>query len=329
MRKGQNPLKYNAEPLEYKNHRIVIPIYIPNQEGYYKDLTKILAVSLDSLFQTIDLDKTNVTLISNGCCREALEIIQKYVDEGKVDRFLLCSENRGKLESVLSVTRGCHEDFITVSDADIFYYKGWLKETMDIFNTFPKAGTVSNLPTPHLLYTDNFSTHFDNLFRAKKGHVLKEEDIRTIYSSFGKSDAPHAEKYYKAKQKYIEKNGVKAIITTAHPSATYRREVFQYNPLERPKYLFNKKYKADRRFLDIPGDGMGFWRLATPRPMVYHLGNVYSQETAEQLRQTNAKNDKVNDSAGFEASPPSASISRIIPLELKRLLLGLFKKMNI
>ena len=50
MRKGVNPTKggklVNLEPCD---HRILIPLHIPNEEGYFKDAYKIFLLCLNSL----------------------------------------------------------------------------------------------------------------------------------------------------------------------------------------------------------------------------------------------------------------------------------------
>ena len=65
MRKGVNPTKggklVNLEPCD---HRILIPLHIPNEEGYFKDAYKIFLLCLNSLLKTSQ-SKLKISIISN------------------------------------------------------------------------------------------------------------------------------------------------------------------------------------------------------------------------------------------------------------------------
>ena len=71
MRIGDNPKKEKAiEQSEYF-HQVVIPVYIPHFEGYYKESFLVFKACLDSLFQTSH-SKTFVTIVNNGSCKDSL-----------------------------------------------------------------------------------------------------------------------------------------------------------------------------------------------------------------------------------------------------------------
>ena len=50
MRVGLNPNRDKLLPISDYLHQIIIPVYIPNQEDYFKDSLKILKLCLASLF---------------------------------------------------------------------------------------------------------------------------------------------------------------------------------------------------------------------------------------------------------------------------------------
>ena len=52
MRLGFNPHKDKIQEVSDYGHQVVIPVYIPNQEGYFKDSFTILKLCLNSLFKT-------------------------------------------------------------------------------------------------------------------------------------------------------------------------------------------------------------------------------------------------------------------------------------
>ena len=75
MRVGFNPnkdkLKQNSEYL----HQVIIPVYIPSHEDYFKDSLKILKLCITSVLNTIH-DKTFITIVNNGSCKDVKEYLE-------------------------------------------------------------------------------------------------------------------------------------------------------------------------------------------------------------------------------------------------------------
>ena len=76
MRKGLNPQKDKPQEQSEIFHQVIIPVYIPNQEGYFKDSFRIFKICLESLFKTTH-SKTFISVVNNGSSKE----IQDYLDE--------------------------------------------------------------------------------------------------------------------------------------------------------------------------------------------------------------------------------------------------------
>ena len=53
MRVGSNPHKDKPQDESVYSHQVIIPVYIPNQEEYFKDSFKIFKLCIESLFATI------------------------------------------------------------------------------------------------------------------------------------------------------------------------------------------------------------------------------------------------------------------------------------
>jgi hypothetical protein len=65
MRIGTNPeKKKNKIPID-SYHRVIIPVYIPHFNGYFKDSFNVLKLCLDSLLKTVHL-KTRITIYNNN-----------------------------------------------------------------------------------------------------------------------------------------------------------------------------------------------------------------------------------------------------------------------
>ena len=65
MRVGVNPEKENNTIKFDIYHRIIIPVYIPNFEGYFKDGLEIFKLCIQSLLMTVH-EKTRITIYNNA-----------------------------------------------------------------------------------------------------------------------------------------------------------------------------------------------------------------------------------------------------------------------
>ena len=157
------------------NHRIIIPIYIPNlEEEYFKDGLKILKICIESLLLTIH-NKTKISLINNNCCKEVSEFLElTYNLNENVDQLLNSKLNLGKVNALYSSIKSNLEPLITISDADVMFLPNWQSEVENIINTMPQAGMVSPVPSSKA-YSSRYlySSLFYGLFKAK----LKFSDV--------------------------------------------------------------------------------------------------------------------------------------------------------
>ena len=162
MRIGFNPQKDKEQAPNDFFHQVVIPVYIPNQEGYFKDSFAILKLCLESLFKTIH-EKTFVTIVNNGSDISVANYLDLLLKENKIQE-LIHTENIGKLNAILKGFAGHNIELVTISDADVLFLANWQRETYQVFESFPKAGSVSPCPNSRLLkyYTANIL--FDKLF---------------------------------------------------------------------------------------------------------------------------------------------------------------------
>src|SRR3954447_14284291 len=75
MREGTCPAR-EAPPLEkYPRHRVILPVYIPNMEGYFARSLDALRLSLESLRITA-AGKAAVTVVANDCAPEVLRELE-------------------------------------------------------------------------------------------------------------------------------------------------------------------------------------------------------------------------------------------------------------
>lgn len=269
MRVGFNPVKDKLlEENEY-SHQIVIPVYIPNFEDYYKESFKILKTCLESLFSTIH-QKTFVSIVNNGSCMEVKSFLENQQSGGLIHE-LIHTKNIGKLNAILKAVAGHNIPIITIADCDVYFCQNWQDETYKIFNTFPKAGTVGLVPQFNMFSNHCTNTIFDNIankdFKFLK--VEEPEKMRKFYKSIG-WNMPKDHFYFDSILG-IQKNDIKACIGAGHFVATYRKELFKN--IER--YLPYRLGGTSEKYLDAAAMKAGYWKLTTFKNFACHMGNVW------------------------------------------------------
>lgn len=329
MRIGTNPNNHKIIDLNVASHRVIIPIYIPNSEGYFKDSFAVLKVCLHSLMATINKD-TVVSLISNGSSEEVNKYIQELWSQGKIDRAILNKHNIGKMNAIITETRASFEEFITYSDADVFFDKGWLKETFNMFQNIPKAGFVSMNPTPRN-YSHADSTLFENLFavllnNTKISTVCSFDDLAHFHKSVGQNNE-FTQKMFAGTVFCVGKN-MNYIIGAGHFCCTIRKTpTLRYVPKE--KSYVGVSGGSESIYLDIPFDKTGLWRLSSSKAFIWHMGNTLEKEWAESKLQT-LKNYDENEFS-FQTIPfkDVSFLAKIIPYFIRSKTSSLLKKIKI
>ncbi|HEX8269186.1 MAG TPA: glycosyltransferase family A protein [Flavobacterium sp.] len=270
MRKGFNPHKDKPQQdMEYFHH-VIIPVYLPDEAGYFVDGLQILKYCLTSLLKTVH-SKTFITVVNNG----SSEQVRKYLDELhalKRIQELIHTTNIGKINAVTKGLVGHLFPLVTISDADVLFLNGWQKETYKVFNAFPKAGAICPTPSSKSFRTFTYNIWFDLFFSKKlQFTAVKNRDALTAFAeSIGNSqmyNKHHLENYMT-----VEAKGIKAVVGAGHYLTTYKSEVFEPLPAKHSNYFLGGI--SEREMLDVPVIKKGFWRLSTEDNFAYHMGNV-------------------------------------------------------
>lgn len=304
MRIGVNPKKGESNFEETRKHQVIIPVYIPNFDDYFKDSLKILKICLQSLFSTTN-NETFITIVNNGSNKKVVDYLDKIYDENLIQEIIHTS-NIGKINSVLKGVKGHSFDLITVADADTLFLNGWQKEVFKVFNHFPKAGMVGLVPQFKLYAYLSSNILFDNFLskKLKFTSVLDPEAMKKFYESIGWKD-DYNKDYLKAQLTISGKDNFRAVVGSGHFVATYRKEVFQNSP----NYLLSNGLlpKSDREILDLPVLKIGGWRLTTEKNYAYHMGNVYESWMEDVLKENKRLNVETDYSLEFNNKSLSGS----------------------
>jgi hypothetical protein len=293
MRVGSNPAALRSDVSDLLSHRVIVPVYIPKLEGYFRHSLEILRLCLESLRRTAR-DRASVTVISNGCGPEVIAELNLHHQAGWIDQLLLHHSNQGKVDAVVAAARGAFEELVTIADSDVMFGPGWLEAVESLFRAFPECGLVSPSPNPGLCWYHTSATVLGGLARSELsfGKVVPDSDLERFARSIGWGDAHVASGA--SLQMMLRRNGAVACVGSGHFVFTIRKEVVQAIPKDPCRRSLQG---SEERWLDIPPDAQGYWRLATPRAYAYHMGNVPEPWMYEQL-------DRCSDPAGVSPNGP-------------------------
>lgn len=270
MRKGDNPTRDVLLSLSKSSHRIIIPLYIPNEKDYYSDAFRVFNYCLQSILKTSN-SVVKITVVSNGCSITVNKKLLQLQEKGYIDELIIETEAIGKINSVLKAVRTASERLITITDADVLFDNEWERAVLEVFESFPNAGSVSPVPIfrTHLRLTCNI--WFRNLlskklcFRPVKNPEAMTEFAKSI--GWGWLDL----KYKDVIATLEAKNKTIAVLGCSHFVVTYKREVFDCMPKENT--VFQLGGNSELLYTDLSVIKMGGFRLATYDNFAFHMGN--------------------------------------------------------
>ena len=270
MRKGDNQSKDVLISLRECSHRVIIPLFIPNLEGYYKEAFTIFEYCLFSILKTSSTF-LKVSVISNNTCDFVNEKLFELQKLGYIDELIIEKEDIGKINSILKALRTAEERLITITDADVLFCNGWEEAIVAVFESFPNAGAVCPVPVfrKHFNLTSTIWWHY--LFSKKLYFrpVQNPEAMTKFANSIG---WPWLDDKWKDVIGTLKAdNGTISVLGCSHFVATYKKEVFQELPTQNSTY----KLGGNSEFLytDEPVLKRGGYRLSTYDNYAYHLGN--------------------------------------------------------
>jgi len=279
MRVGRS----NTHDQKYKGnkaqHRVIVPLYIPHENDYYKDSFKIFKSCVTSLKKTMGLE-IPVSVIANGCSHSIhtkLLVLQK---EGLIDELLLETEQLGKINSLRRVIGASDEPYLTITDGDVMFLKNWEIEVAQVFKNFPRATAVSPVPVFKTYNQFTANIWLENLWNGKV--KFEEPGSPEGLEKFAKSIGWSHLKDHKKHTILTLNNGTsKAIVGCSHFCTTYKREALLFAPQQSSEFLLSGNSEA--LYLDIPTVKNDGYRLSCFTNHAYHLGNTWESWMDEEL----------------------------------------------
>jgi len=286
MRIGYNPHRNQIHQPSGFKHQVIVPVYIPNQEGYFKDAFKILKYCLGSLFKTCH-SQTFFTIVNNGSAPEIVDYLDSLFAENKIHE-IIHTTNCGKLNAILKGLSGNNFPLITITDADVLFLNRWQEETYKIFDAFPKAGAVCPTPSARS-YKITTSNIWLELFFSKSLYFRKVKNplaLQAFADSVGNPEFYSND--HKTTYLTVKKNDTIAVVGAGHFSVTYKNDIFETLNTKFSNYKLGGD--SEMEILDLPVVKKGLWRLSTQDNFAYHLGNVsepWMNDTFSSLQENN------------------------------------------
>lgn len=272
MRIGRNPNKDIQQDQSDFKHQIIMPVYIPNEEGYFIDALKILKICLNSLFNTIH-SQTHITIVNNGSCENVKKYLDELFYENKINE-LIHTDNIGKINAVLKGLAGNNIELVTITDADVMFLSDWQTKTVEIFSKIPKAGVVGIVPQFRMYKYNSGNVIFDNFFSKKLKFIpiKNPKGLIHFYQSIGWENN-YNQDYLKFGLGLTYDN-FSCFIGAGHFVATYKKDVFQ----EINTFIGGKKVAGlGEAYIDNKALEKDYWRLTTHDNYAFHMGNVYEK----------------------------------------------------
>lgn len=272
MRVGFNPVKDEPQKDSEFIHQIIIPVYIPNQEGYFKDSFAILKLCLESLLVTVH-KKTFLTVVNNGSNTIVKEYLDFLLKQNKIHE-LIHTDNIGKLNAILKGLVGNNIELVTISDSDVLFLPNWQSETVKVFTNIPNAGVVGIVPQFKMYEQNCGNVIWDNLFSKKLKFipVKNKEALIRFYDSIG-WDRNYNQDYLEYNLGLEINSDLKVLIGSGHFVASYKKDIFD----EIVSYIGFKMGGTSEGYLDKSPLKKNYWRVTTQDNYAYHLGNTLEE----------------------------------------------------
>ena len=288
MRVGKNP-QLN-KPLQSSDyfHQVIMPVYIPGNEGYFKDSFNVLKISIDSVLKTSH-SKTFISIVNNGSSSEVENYLDDLYQNGKIQE-LIHTTNIGKGNAINKAYVGQSFPLVTFTDADVLFLNNWQKAVYDIYESFPKAGAVCTTPNSRTLKQLTANIFFDNFFsKSLRFSVVKNSQAMVDFvESVGNPwelRPIHLEKCLT-----VNHNNVSAIVGAGHYVCTYRRDALPQQGFRNATKLMGKQLMSN---IDISIVKNGYWRLSTVDNLTYHMGNVTEKWMQDKLNDLIQENNEI------------------------------------
>jgi glycosyltransferase involved in cell wall biosynthesis len=275
MRIGHNPARFVDNVAQPAEITVAVVNCIPFLSGYYEQSLDVLKSVIESLNATREAEHPyDIMVFDNHSCSEVRVYLKEASDQGKIQYLVLSDANVGKIGAWNYLFGAAQGKYVIFSDGDILFRQGWLKASLELFETFPNVGMVTArpLPAPKGYSSATFEwASRENVLEV--GHFMKRYVYWEHARSLGKGgEKPNSSEFAPVNMYRLNYRGKRAFVGAAHFQFAARAEV-----LKKIVPLKSEQPMRGERALDIAINEMGLLRLMTEDALVCHLGNRVNQ----------------------------------------------------
>tara|TARA_B100000287_G_scaffold136164_1_gene128107 strand:- start:1157 stop:2167 length:1011 start_codon:yes stop_codon:yes gene_type:complete len=283
---GRHPLKEKSikkPQINPKEITITTIVYIPSTNDYWSNSFDILKLFFDSLLKNTQ-PVYDLMVFDNGSCKKIIEYLIDLRDKGIIQYLILSEKNHRKLGALNYLLQSAPGKYISYADSDVFFLPEWLDKSLDILESFPKAGKVTALPivggdTTVIARQSYLEALNDENINVQTGKIVKDKYILAHLKSLGREfeDLSSNDR----KDTLLIKKETNALLSTADFQFTIKVDAVKdvlplaitsdkdyYDPIYSP--ILEKKL-----------DENGWWQLSTMDYLIHHMGNQIPDFEAE------------------------------------------------
>jgi hypothetical protein len=269
----------------YKPARVTVAaiVYLPHLTGYFQNRLEVVRLSFETLFENT-LEPYDLLVFDNASCDEVKSYLGSLQAQGRIRYLLSSSENIGKLGALRLISGAAPGELIAYADDDTFFYPGWLRAHLEIYDHFPDVGMVSGSPE-RSLFDHGIQTNLDrastNLeFELSFGRRIPEDWEREWATALGKDVQAYLMEIEDLDDIVLSFRGKDAYATACHNQFLSPKAVLDMHL----QGGWTGRLMGGLNEFDEAIDDSGLLRLTTMDRTTKLIGNVVSPEMATEAR---------------------------------------------
>ena len=273
MRVGHNPARFVEKVAQPAGITVAVVNCIPFLSGYYEQSLDVLKVVVESLHATREpAHPYDVMVFDNRSCAEVRDYLMDASDRGWIQYMVLSDTNIGKIGAWNYMFGAAAGKYVVFSDGDVAFRPGWLSASLELFETFPNVGMVTARP---LRTPMEYSSATLDWARQQapsiyeEGQFLNWDCFWEHAQSTGYPDKKARAEFSQGRDHRLTYQGKIAYIGATHFQFMARSDLLkQIIPLP------SEQPMRGERALDVAINDLGYLRLLTEKPNIWHLGNT-------------------------------------------------------
>jgi hypothetical protein len=276
-RVGMNPARHRKTSYTPARVTVAVLIYLPHLSGYFQHRFEVVKLCLQTILANTQ-EPYDLLVFDNASCQEVKAYLRQLQDEGVLRYWISSSENIGKLGALRVIAGAAPGELIAYSDDDTFFYPGWLRAHLEVFDAFPNVGMVSGSPErtlfDHGIESNLAFAEREPGAKLSYGQTIPEQWERQWGFALGHNPDAFWQEVRGLQDITLEYKGQRAYATACHNQFLMPKEV----ALRFLGGQWSGRLMGGLNELDTAIAQAGYLRLTTPDRVARLIGNVVTPE---------------------------------------------------